>query len=178
MRKLPISFVLALLVVVLLSACKKDNLVEPIPDAAQDPSPEPVVEASLEEHLNAFVQEGLSRGVDVRSMLDGLTMEIADIEEEYVAGSCLYHSHSPNQVTIDRDFWNSAGHLLREMVVFHELGHCVLARDHREAQDGNGTCLSIMRSGVGSCREAYTNSNRVLYLDELFDQEFAGSLLD
>jgi len=69
---------------------------------------------------------------------------------------------------IDKAFFNQTSELLKEMVIFHELGHCVLFRGHREATYSNGTCASIMRSGVEGCRDNYRASTRAAYLDELF----------
>ncbi len=60
----------------------------------------------------------------------------------------------------------------REFVVFHELGHCDLGRDHRDEAFDNGVCVSIMRSGLGDCRDYYHPRTREGYLDELFDPAF------
>ncbi|MEL6124666.1 MAG: hypothetical protein AAFR14_13205, partial [Bacteroidota bacterium] len=56
----------------------------------------------------------------------------------------------------------------REYIIFHELGHCVLFRDHVDACFANNTWTSIMRSGHGSCFDNYTSRTRPYYIDELF----------
>ena len=71
-------------------------------------------------------------------------------------------------MTIDKTFWNRSSELYKEFVVFHELGHCVLDRNHKEDKDSRGRCLSIMRSGLGDCLDAYSSANRTYYLNELF----------
>ena len=95
---------------------------------------------------------------------------IENIEEEGVAGHCKYGDHIDNEVTIDSDFWSRTNNVLREFVVFHELGHCVLLRDHDESVSDDGTCESLMRRGVQDCRDNYNSSTREGYLNELFSE--------
>jgi len=59
--------------------------------------------------------------------------------------------------------------LIKELIVFHELGHCFLQRGHREDALPNGACVSIMRSGIEDCLDNYTSETRSFYIDELFD---------
>lgn len=126
-----------------------------------------LVDSALWPHFETFEQVAFKRGIDLDLRELEVTGAISDIPEANVAGTCRYGTHI-HQVTIDRSYWNSASHLQREMVVFHELGHCVLAISHRESDNGEGLCLSIMNSGTTNCRVAYTSQNREYYLDELF----------
>ena len=123
----------------------------------------------LQVYFDRFVTEGNNRGFDIPENLNGITGTITDISQGNVVGLCFYDSRYPNSIEIDQDFWSQAGNLEKEMVVFHELGHCYLNRDHKEGDNDEGICLSIMASGTGSCRDAYNQQNRSYYLDELFD---------
>jgi len=67
-------------------------------------------------------------------------------------------------------FWETASFAEKEYVVFHELGHCALNRRHLDTKNADGTCLSMMQSGNGSCKMNYNAQNRSKYLDELFSQ--------
>lgn len=125
------------------------------------------IDKELRVYFNIFENEAKLRGQDINLDNFELTGYIEEIHEANVAGICQYSSQNPNRITIDRTFWNNSSTANREMVVFHELGHCVLAQGHRETTDQNGFCLSIMRSGTGPCRTVYAN-NREYYLDELF----------
>ena len=129
------------------------------------------VESELWPHFAAFEQEAQRRGFDYNLNALRISGMIDQIHEDNVAGSCRYGSHIDNEVTIDIDFWNRSSYLLREFVVFHELGHCVLLRGHDESTDIQGRCLSIMRSGLTNCRDTYTSQNRDRFLDELFYQQ-------
>lgn len=126
------------------------------------------VDPELWPFFENFEKEAAFRGLNIDLSAENLTAEIDNIQERGVLGVCQYGSAINNHITIDEPFWNSSGSLYREFVVFHELGHCVLFRDHNESMNGNGICLSIMRSGTENCRDAYTDQNRKYYLDELF----------
>ena len=121
---------------------------EPEEEVVVDDNSYPGVDEALWPYYARFEQEALERGFvfDLRQLT--ITGVIEEIDDDGVAGQCNYHSHQPNHVIIDQEFWSRAGDRGREFVVFHELGHCVLARNHREATFSNGTCRSIMRSGV------------------------------
>lgn len=57
----------------------------------------------------------------------------------------------------------------RECSVFHELGHCVLGRGHRNDRTEEGFILSIMEASGAACFGPYAD-NRDYYLDELFSR--------
>ncbi|MEL6864757.1 MAG: hypothetical protein AAFP19_10070 [Bacteroidota bacterium] len=156
-----------------LSACQKnDNVVtvQPIDDPPSSNSSGTYagVDESLWPYFQRFEQEGRERGLDININDLGITGEISVIGEGHVAGQCTYSSHHPNHVTIDEEFWERASDLYREFVIFHELGHCYLFRDHRETATANGRCISIMRSGLGDCQDYYLPTTRDIYIDELF----------
>ena len=134
------------------------------------------VHPSLWGYFEAFEKEAAQRGIDIDLQKSELTGVIQDLEGERVAGQCNYHSLRPNHVIIDHEFWENASDLVKEMVVFHELGHCELARGHREATGSRGHCLSIMRSGGGKCLDNYRFATRKAYLDELFNDAFFNTI--
>lgn len=122
----------------------------------------------LKYYFDLFEIEAAKRQLPIDLNAYGLSVRIHNIQEENVAGTCSYSMHAGREITIDEAFWLKAGSLDREMVVFHELGHCVLAQGHRENTDSNNNCLSIMASGTQGCRLLYNDINRDYYLDELF----------
>lgn len=130
----------------------------------------PNVDPELWSYYAQFEIEANLRGYDYDLNALQIKGVIQEIHENNVAGSCKFGSHINNEVTIDRGFWNKSSNMLKEFVVFHELGHCVLLRDHNEAEDAHGNCLSIMRSGLTKCRDTYAPQNRDQFIDELFFQ--------
>ena len=127
-----------------------------------------LVDKSLWPYFTAFENEAKQRGIKYDLNELEISGMITDINQGNVAGICSFNSIQPNHVDIDRVFWNRSSHLLKEMIVFHELGHCVIFRDHYEASHSNGSCVSIMRSGLEDCQDNYSIQNRADYLDELF----------
>lgn len=127
------------------------------------------VDQRLWSFFEEFENEAAERGFTFDLNQHNLTGNISDIHDDGVAGSCSYGFRQANRVTIDMPFWDRAGYYSREMVVFHELGHCVLGRDHSEELTNNGFCASIMRSGTGNCQTLYNAQNKEYYLNELFE---------
>ena len=169
-------------IALLLGSCQiDDSLTDINPPEEEEPeedviAPYPGVDEALWVYFDRYEREGVLRGVTIDLRQAEITGVIEEIDGEGVAGQCTYGSHRSNHVQIDETFWNRAPELLREFVVFHELGHCDLARDHREATNPDGTCQSIMASGTGDCRDNYRFNTRESYLDELFDPNFIGDL--
>ena len=140
-----------------------------------DNTPEPEigyagVDERLWDYYQIFEEEGRSRGINVDLRLTEISAEIDAIHENNVIGTCEYGRFFNNHITIDDEFWARSSVLGKEFVVFHELGHCFLNRDHKEDSTSEGLCVSLMRSGTGNCRDAYNSRNRDIYLDELFSE--------
>lgn len=81
-------------------------------------------------------------------------------------GICLFFT-KPRTIIISEDFWETASDVEKEMVVFHELGHCALSRMHKHAKGPWGHPMSLMYPSIFS---SYTyRSSRGYYIDELFN---------
>ena len=177
MQKLLKSFSLfsfVLVVLFLATACQEDNpIFQEVPQEEDIRQSQiyPNVDVRLWPYFAAFEEAAAMRGWEVDLSSSNITGEIVEIDEEHVAGQCSYHSQGAKDVTIDLEFWNRSSNLFKEFIIFHELGHCYLGRGHREDAFGNGTCKSIMRSGLEDCRDNYRTNTRNLYLDELFNPD-------
>lgn len=124
----------------------------------------------LQPYFDLFEVEAAARGLDYNLEEENLEGYLLRISDDDVIGQCSFNTDHPQRVTIDVSFWRRASDFEKEMVVFHELGHCVLNRDHIDDANPDGTCVSIMHSGLGNCRLQYNNTNKVAYLDELFEE--------
>lgn len=63
-------------------------------------------------------------------------ISFADLEGG-VVGICYHYTNGNKKIEIDRKYWkesetNQAKEYIRESLIYHELGHCVLEQDHRE----------------------------------------------
>lgn len=81
-----------------------------------------------------------------------------------VVGYCIISKRLP-AVYIDIDAWNRFSDLLREALVFHELGHCLLRRPHCNVEF-RGRPISIMRHHLILLK--HYERFRDNYIDELF----------
>jgi len=155
MRQLSYILIFSIFIVLLQSCDDDDQLIG--------------VDEELEAYFDRFIEEGALRGhvIDFDSIL--VAAHITIIDPENIAGTCSRFENKNNEIKIDNFFWERSDDLNREFVVFHELGHCYLSREHTEEENIDGTCSSIMASGTGTCNLGYNDDTRETYLNELFD---------
>jgi hypothetical protein len=117
-------------------------------------------------YFNRFVKEASARGKVIT--LDNLAGQISEIQENNVVAQCTKFQTKPNLVKVAKEYWQNGTESEKEFYIFHELGHCLLNRDHLDTKDASGNCLSIMHSTSTACKFSYSEANRKSYLDELF----------
>ena len=130
-----------LLLVVIFSNCKNDDGYEYF------------VHEELQPYFDDFEHEALLRGVTVDLVELRIGGRIGEISQRSVIGQCFFNEDAPNELFIEENYWRVASPIEREFVVFHELGHCYLLRQHTEEEDNQGNCSSIMASGTGGCSQ-------------------------
>lgn len=159
-----------LLIATLLSfqSCQKDQALVNEVEETESSNTYANVDAELWPYWQSFEDEAAQRGINIDLNASELVGIFVEIDQDHVAGSCTFSSNQPRVIRIDRTIWEELPDVYREFIVFHELGHCVLFRDHDESADGQGNCLSIMRSGVEGCRDNYFDDTRSFFIDELF----------
>lgn len=134
--------------------------------------PEETEAINLDEELipyfDRFSEEAAIRGFSFDWKEDRIEGYIGELTDEKILGQCIHDNLDPNSVIISETFWNNSGFYDKEFIVFHELGHCFLNRNHNDDTDETGMCTSIMNSGSQACRANYGADTRDEYLDELF----------
>jgi len=133
---------------------------------SDDPIP-----ADLQVFLDRFEEEANKRNLSFADQVADTEIHLVEIISGGVLGQCVREEDDPNQIHLDRTYWEDENttDLQKEFVVFHELGHCILNRDHINTADNNGVCVSVMYNGNSSmCNLSYTEDNREELLDELF----------
>jgi len=124
----------------------------------------PDVTSELCPFFQSFEKEAAKRGLVVDLRNAGVKGSLTEIKGS-VVGIC--QTHASKEILIDREFWERSSQLTKELIVFHELGHCYLNKIHNNQVASNGTCKSIMRTGR-SCIDFYNKKTRADLLDELF----------
>lgn len=163
-------FLIITLLSTLAYACQKQPVI-PIDPRIEDPFNKeyPGVFEELWPHFENFEREADLRGISIDLKQAGITGRITDIIGPVeTSGTCFYHEDKPNAIIIDSLTWAVGTDLLHELIVFHELGHCSLLRDHLDEVSPKGYCISIMRSNSDVCIDTYSKENRDRFLDELF----------
>lgn len=156
------TFYSMLLMIVIFSSCKDHN--------------EYRVGSEFTEYLQRFRNEAAERGRTFNVEAEGLIIEFANLKNN-TAG--LTHYEDPIRVEIDETYWNdisstAGADLMKENLIFHELGHGLLNRSHLNSTLENGDWKSIMCGGdMINDREwniNYRGERRAYYIAELFNE--------
>lgn len=124
---------------------------------------EQVIPKDFSVYVDRFFKEGRTRGFKQNKFDFNINIQFGDIES---FGLCATNS---GDITIDRETWNASNDEKREWVIFHELGHCILGREHRDEVSSSGECLSMMRAEATCALNLYSSTWRHYYMDELFN---------
>lgn len=135
-----------------------------------DPRASTVVEPEFQPYLEAFEKE-------CGCIVDYVPISFDEINPEH-AGECQNYTtviEDYQEIFIQQSWWNLyTTPAIREMLIFHELGHCALLRDHNEdmfeIETGELVPESIMYSTIPSIPTDYYLAHRATYIDELFSQ--------
>lgn len=125
-----------------------------------------IVDLAFEEYLTSFEMEANARSVDIDEGIENLSIVFNDGSED-VVGQCVTFTDGHTEVRIDEETWSRYTATQREILVFHELGHCLLGREHNNEKQA-GKCVSIMRESASTCIISFDESEREDYLNELF----------
>ena len=134
------------------------------------------IDSTFVDYLQRFENEGTARGRSFNPQANGLIIEFGNLSNNDAG---LTHFEKPVRIQIDKTYWNaisnSAGaDLMKEDLIFHELGHGLLGREHLNFTLKNGDWKSIMCGGTKvdnrSWNINYWGMRRKYYLDELFNE--------
>lgn len=98
--------------------------------------------------------------------------------ESLVAGKCkwwisdLTNKVTYKQITIDINSWERFDESSREWLIFHELGHCELGRNHKNEVFENGYPKSIMKSQIPYDLKTYYLDYKHYWVRELCGKDF------
>jgi hypothetical protein len=163
-----ISFILLLL------ACQ-----EPV---VEQPPTEYSIDKAFTKYVEKFFQEAQAAGVSIEKT--NLIVAFGTTENK-ACGQCNYTASKPKiqrKVIINTDLrcWANLIETQKETLIFHELGHCLLKRQHRNEVFTDGSPKSIMVAdnldlytacvypidGDNSCNKTF---RRPYYVAELFN---------
>lgn len=116
--------------------------------------------------MQKFIKEAANQGFDLKNRMDDLQVSFGDTEKygENVVGECSIKAEG-KFVEIDQEYWGEIDDYEKEELLFHELGHCVLRRAHREDKDGYRPLSIMYPEVIGSY---YMQTYHSDYMKELF----------
>jgi hypothetical protein len=128
------------------------------------------VDSEIQPYFDMFEVAAADRGINVDLELSGIGATIDFIRDNSTVGQCQTSDEGNKRVFVDKAFWKDYDEYGKQFIIFHELGHCYLNREHDNTVLAGNRCESIMQSGISGCQNAFDESTREEYLDELFGQ--------
>ncbi len=138
-----------------------------------------LVDDEFTQYVAQFELQAELHGKTIDTETTGLIVEFADLKDNQ-AGLC--HYEKPVRIQIDRSYWQAVSksqnaELMKEELLFHELGHGILGRSHTNSTLENGDWKSVMCGGDKvsdrSWNINYRGIRRKYYIDELFNENIA-----
>ncbi len=152
--------IVALMILLVLSGCGK------IDGSAHR------VDEEFKDAVAIFGRQALLRGADVSKATNSINVVFDDFDTDTL-GRCTKTPLGPKTITIDRRFWKTAYKNQRLAVVFHELGHCALGREHVDAVDDQHRPVSLMFPSAAFPGDFFDEKSDE-YFDELFQSNLVG----
>lgn len=125
------------------------------------------------ELIKEFEKDGKEYKSDSSFVKGDVPVNFGDTEDEQFDGVCIIYSNGEREVLIKESWWKHASDTQKKLLVYHELGHCSLDRDHDESTvdiNGHHYKLSIMNPIIPSTYSFIDDARKTGYLDELFNE--------
>lgn len=120
-------------------------------------------------YIASFEQVARVETGDPTFTVGDIPINFGDTENPDFQGVCFTYPDGQKEIIIRESWWSSAEDSYRESLLFHELGHCRLDREHDDAtfSVGSNTYRSSMMSSIIVAPRDY-NQYKVGYWKELF----------
>ncbi|MBI1227055.1 MAG: hypothetical protein GC192_17620 [Bacteroidetes bacterium] len=136
-----------------------------------DEAPRSTIDKEFQPYFDAFVEEMNARAPDTSIDFSQFIVRFANPGEldTGIYGNCS--KLGGYEIKVSRPIWDGPDSIYREVLIFHELGHCALRRGHDEQMLRFYNCKSLMTAIVGGSQCGTDVSSpmwREYYLQELF----------
>ena len=166
MKKTTRSF-LVLFTTILFFSCSDDDSPKDLVDVSND------IEPDIFPFIQTFVDEAAARNISFDFRGFEATFSEEDIDDNGdICGRASAFSDNTNTITIrnSESCWIDRPDATREALVFHELGHALLDRPHRDDRFDNGLVRSIMETGTLGPYSEFSPLLMAYLFDEMFDE--------
>ncbi|MCO4792814.1 MAG: hypothetical protein KC493_03820 [Bacteriovoracaceae bacterium] len=121
-------------------------------------------------HVTKFENHAKIKTGNMNFKINDIPINFGDTENEQYVGVCFSYSDGKKEILIKAIWWNMASNDAKESLIFHELGHCALDRNHNEDHilnsKGEKIRASVMHPAIVSSRDY--NEYYDGYVHELF----------
>ncbi|MEQ9300567.1 MAG: hypothetical protein RIF33_18485 [Cyclobacteriaceae bacterium] len=128
------------------------------------------VDPTFRPYLIDFIEEAALRGLNVNEPLKEVTIIFGPTQNPFWDGQC---NQEEKRIIINPISWENNDAAQNRLTIFHELGHCLLGREHFNDILPNGEWQSIMRGGQPVANRSFITNfsgfRTEYYLDELFE---------
>lgn len=115
-------------------------------------------------YVESFIEEARARNLRISFQFTGLEVKFGIVKEsEDAIGFCSREDFS---IKVLKEAWDNLSENHKEVLIFHELGHCKMQRDHKTELLSNGEVASIMWPGI---QGKFFGKRRDYYVDELYN---------
>lgn len=173
---------LLILIVLLLTSCKKENSDSNSPAGTPSGGTTPL-STSFTPYLNRFLSLASQRSITLNT--SQLTIQYdPSLSGSNILGSCaVYTSPTRKVISINQTYWQSWANQRRsyemEQLMFHELGHCLLTRSHDSTTKNttdNNTAIPASIMNPFHVSGNYYKYNYNYYIDELFNSSIIATV--
>ena len=122
---------------------------------------------AFDPYIALFKLEAEKRGVQIPYLPRKFkTYFVKNLQKKYGAIGICHFEDGYIKVLIDWQHWRKASYYERELLMFHELGHCVFDFEHDNRTDKDGNPVSIMHAHENFA--SLYASRRDYYLNEFY----------
>jgi len=115
-------------------------------------------------YLNEFLSDARIRNIKIMPVR--LTIKFKETPANILA-YCHYYIDHTRTIEIDERKWNNLSFNSKKLLIYHELGHCLLLKPHdNEKSEIYGYPQSIMNSYIFA--GSWFELNEISYIDQLF----------
>ena len=125
-------------------------------------------------YIEEFEQLGKTTTGDASFVVGDIPINFGDIENENFQGVCYTYTDGTKEIIIRASWWESHTDDYRRSLLFHELGHCRLDREHLDdTQEVEGEVLKVSMMNSVIVRPRDYNRFTDPYHKELFTTDTA-----
>lgn len=119
--------ILILLSLFLISSCGLP-IIEDLVKRDQETRKHNTTNPVFNSYIKSFEAAGSKNGVSVSA--SNVPVNFGDTENPNHRGICATYQDGSKEIIIQKSWWNAQPEDFKESLIYHELGHCVLGRDH------------------------------------------------